>query len=958
MPTTPHILLSTISLAVAVPLDAHDPSPPSRPLAAAPGALALDAAAHLATAVAPVALTAAVPSPSPPLPTSLPPRPPPSFSPLSHPSPSPPPSHPAAAVPSRPPPPFPSPPSSPTPRTPRRRRTVPPRRRPAQPRPPPPFHLPGVARGLPSSPHALAAARAPLAPRAPQSAARRYQTPSRIRLPRLPPPSTPSSAPPPLPMLPSPPSRSAPPALASIHGPPLAHAVAHASHPPAAAAFPTAPPSTSRPSHSHCRTRSPLTALPSDSVDPPRRPTPPLRHNIALLLHTSSAQHFAQLTSSAFVGMSRYSILKQYSRKIQISSPELKRLMVSGVAQEAGKINCAVVDVVVAHPSLATHPNWTARLFNAVPGGDGRYLGGLHVDLDGVGSFLPWRLERRSKWKGKTLEEAFPAILRDDFVRVWKRTDEQERRRAENLGDGRPRTPEPSLLGLGIGLGMGARERRSAGSPLSTSSSGAAVHGPSHPASTSPAVSMPPTAASTSSVTTADVHAQVERLAAQGTIRDLEDKVRSLEGLLDRSQTRAAASTVEENETASVESNTDSDTSADSDATLIDADDGAVKDAQPPSALTAWTRTIAGQWSVMQADWTRERTALDNAQEEWEARSGRLDSGLAALDGGLSRLDGGITRLDAGLARVDGSLSRTESALGKADGVQSAVAELLAAQERVRAYPRLGGARCCSSGSRRAGSPERVDGESASEEDDDDGKHGIRHALGIVASTAVAVSTGSLATPASSVYGLRGEPHADTSTTDADAIAVTTEPAKHINGAVREQGGRLEAHIAAYQAHIHVSEARGAARVGLAARGRRNVWTGRARAKRTMTTGNTGYATRWGSSRALRWPLPLLALALCWTVVLIVSFSLSLLSFGLAYSLLSLRRVHAWIQDSLALSLDGIIDGGQRALEARAEERAKARPGQAQAALNVQAAMGVVLLSVAAAAVFWKVKPE
>lgn len=212
---------------------------------------------------------------------------------------------------------------------------------------------------------------------------------------------------------------------------------------------------------------------------------------------------------------------------------------------------------------------------------------------------------------------------------------------------------------------------------------------------------MPPTAASTSSVTTADVHAQVERLAAQvgavlaltttlerqhasaqGTIRDLEDKVRSLEGLLDRSQTRAAASTVKENETASVESNTDSDTSSDSDATLIDADDGAVKDAQPPSALTAWTRTIAGQWSVMQADWTRERTALAKAQEEWEARSGRLDSGLAALDGGLSRLDGGITRLDAGLARVDGSLSRTESALGKADGVQSAVAGLLAAQER------------------------------------------------------------------------------------------------------------------------------------------------------------------------------------------------------------------------------------------------------------------------------------
>ena len=46
------------------------------------------------------------------------------------------------------------------------------------------------------------------------------------------------------------------------------------------------------------------------------------------------------------------------------------------------------------------------------------------------------------------------------------------------------------------------------------------------------------------------------------------------------------------------------------------------------------------------------------------------------------------------------------------------------------------------------------------------------------------------------------------------------------------------------------------------------------------------------------------------------------------------------------------IDGGQRALEARAEESTKAHQGRAQAE------MGVVLLSAAAAAVFWKVKLE
>lgn len=64
-------------------------------------------------------------------------------------------------------------------------------------------------------------------------------------------------------------------------------------------------------------------------------------------------------------------------------------------------------------PSTPSHPNWTARLFNAVPGGDGLYLGGLHVNLEGVGEFKSEKFERRSKWRGYTLEEAFPAWRRN-----------------------------------------------------------------------------------------------------------------------------------------------------------------------------------------------------------------------------------------------------------------------------------------------------------------------------------------------------------------------------------------------------------------------------------------------------------------------------------------------------------------------------------------------------------------
>ncbi len=172
-------------------------------------------------------------------------------------------------------------------------------------------------------------------------------------------------------------------------------------------------------------------------------------------------------------------------------------------------------------------------------------------------------------------------------------------------------------------------------------------------------------------------------------------------------------------------------------------------------------------------------------------------------------------------------------------------------------------------------------------EDDDDGKHGIRRALEITASTAVGVSTGILATPASSVYGLRGETHAEPSkTTEPDSIVATAEPAKHANGVL------------------------------------------------------TAPATRANSSAISEVAsLPLLALALCWTVVLILSFSLSLLSFGLAYLVLSLRRVRCVDAGLACALLDDIIDGGQRALEARAEERAKAHLGRTQA-LNMQAAMG------------------
>ncbi|KAF9475292.1 hypothetical protein BDN70DRAFT_996521 [Pholiota conissans] len=576
--------------------------------------------------------------------------------------------------------------------------------------------------------------------------------------------------------------------------------------------------------------------------------------------------------------------------------------------------------------------------------------------------------------------------------------EEQERRRQEDLNVGRPRTPEPSLLGLGLAMG-----RRNGGSPLSTTSNSAANGGPlakDNSATEDVHVKVDRLTAQVSAVLALTTTLEKQHANAQGTIRELEEKVRSLEGLLAKNAPASISSTSTstsepQSETELMHVNPDADASTISDATLVDvesSESGDAKDAvtlpanTTPSALAAWTRSISGQWSTLQADWARERTSLARAKEDWDARALRIDGGLTKLDAGISKLDAGLSKIDAGLTRVD-------SGLGKVDGVQSAVANLLAAQERVREAVREQGGRLDahltayqahvqstasglanghgverwpngdaliqkrgglvtppsprsqssdsaryrrrrrrSSGSRRGS---RSDDEGDADEEEEDGKHGIAKALGLVAGTAAAaMGAGALATPESSIYG---------SSTSGPSDAVKIED----NRLVMDTGKTSALLTApATRANSHA-----------------------------QSEGATDDAAS----------LPIIGLSV-WTFLLILSFSVSLLAIVFAYlvawcaclrsylfSVFARLRPYASASSLGSLSLSSPLSmfflsnfdwrswiqalrGDIVDSPVAEDDNGKTRVRTAKQ-LNVQTAFGVVVLSIAAAAVIWKIRP-
>ena len=209
-------------------------------------------------------------------------------------------------------------------------------------------------------------------------------------------------------------------------------------------------------------------------------------------------------------------------------------------------------------------------------------------------------------------------------------TEDRERRREEDLGVGRPRTPEPSRFGLGDS----SRKVR-ASSPLAHTEPAAAE--PSDDVLHSQVEKLSKQVSAVLAFTTT-LEAQHEM--AQSTIRVLEDKVRALEGML------------KESTMAAVKNDQDK---AEADVPLPEATTATNPSVDMPSItslMSEWKKSVEGQWSSVQEEWSQERERLARAREEWEARARAVDSGLERMNGVQSSIVRAQEKLEVQLGAV------------------------------------------------------------------------------------------------------------------------------------------------------------------------------------------------------------------------------------------------------------------------------------------------------------------
>jgi hypothetical protein len=215
------------------------------------------------------------------------------------------------------------------------------------------------------------------------------------------------------------------------------------------------------------------------------------------------------------------------------------------------------------------------------------------------------------------LSSSFPSSSELDKVEEeleLEENDEDRRRRRDELG--RPRTPEPSSLVLDF-------RRSPTRSKMAHSHSSLSRLSPTSPSALDEltqrlgALSMQLESALELSSTL-----QVQQVAAQGTIKALEEKVERLEGLARNAPPTTTMATPAQEPTPS------------SSLPLPPA-----PPADPPAAaeqeresltqlLASFQKSVDGQWSSVRLEWKEERERLNRAREEFEAKMKVLESGI------------------------------------------------------------------------------------------------------------------------------------------------------------------------------------------------------------------------------------------------------------------------------------------------------------------------------------------
>lgn len=191
------------------------------------------------------------------------------------------------------------------------------------------------------------------------------------------------------------------------------------------------------------------------------------------------------------------------------------------------------------------------------------------------------------------------------------RADHEERkRRRDELG--RPRTPEP-----GMGLTGDLYESRSRSKTLRQSPT-TSEHTHNHiPNGVSSSVveelntRLASLSAQLESALELSSTLQAQHASAQSTISTLESKVEALEGLVKVTLSNQRAI-------------------PDSSPPASSADN--IPSESLTSMINEWKKSVEGQWSSVQEEWSQERERLSRAREEWESKTRLVDSGLEKLE--------------------------------------------------------------------------------------------------------------------------------------------------------------------------------------------------------------------------------------------------------------------------------------------------------------------------------------
>ena len=191
--------------------------------------------------------------------------------------------------------------------------------------------------------------------------------------------------------------------------------------------------------------------------------------------------------------------------------------------------------------------------------------------------------------------------------------EEERERRREDLGMGRPRTPEPSRMGLDFSSLLSSAPRRAITPPLSQQTS----------SSEDVYDQVQKLSKQVTTVMALTTTLEAQHSAAQTTIQALETKVETLERMLKIAEEALKAKTAQEEEAKEM---------AHHEVQMKEEEEKNEKETLT-QMLTEWKKSVEGKWTLVQEEWKEERERLKKAREEWEAKLGTAN---ASIDVGSS----------------------------------------------------------------------------------------------------------------------------------------------------------------------------------------------------------------------------------------------------------------------------------------------------------------------------------